>query len=102
MAWEVRREWRHRRISRPTRRLLSPGAVHDPMISLWDRALDGRLPFVKLRTLREDPYRIGSERMLTALEQAHPQVFGPVRDYLERTRPDQARDRPPAALEVRA
>jgi hypothetical protein len=90
MAREVRREWRHRRISKPTRRFLSAGAIHDPMVSLWDRALDGRLPFVKISTLREDPYRIGSERMLTALEQAHPQVFGALRDYLERTRPDRA------------
>lgn len=102
MAREVSREWRQRRISRPTLRYLSTGAAHDPTISLWDRALDGRLPFVKLRTLREDPYRIGSERMLRALEQAHPEVFGPVRDYLERTGAERSGDRPPVDLEVRA
>lgn len=43
------------------------------------------LPAVKLSNLRDDPYRLGTPKLLTALEQRHPHAFEGVRDYLERT-----------------
>lgn len=58
----------------------------NPMITAWDAALDGRLPYVKLETLRDDPARVGRERMLAALERAQPAAMDGVRAYLDRTR----------------
>jgi SAM-dependent methyltransferase len=67
---------------------LLPGAAYNPMNALWDRVLDGRLPFVKLETLRDDPYLLDSyDVMLTELEEAFPHEFEGVRGYLERVRP---------------
>jgi Rhamnan synthesis protein F len=55
-------------------------------IVLADRALDcGRLPFVKLETLRFDPNRLDGHRLLGWCEQEFPDEFADVRDYLERT-----------------
>ncbi len=64
---------------------LRPGAPVNPMIGLWDRALDRRLPFIKIETLRDDPYGLGRERMLTACEQALPAELDGVRELLTRT-----------------
>ena len=68
------------------RKALAQSAVYNPMIALWDRAIDGRLPFVKIETLRDDPYGIGGEAMLSALEHAHPEAMAGVREYLDVTR----------------
>jgi hypothetical protein len=75
---------------RAGRPYLQPGAAYNPMIALWDRALDARLPFVKVETLRDDPYQLDpdGEGLLAACEQAHPNAFSGVREYLERTRGD--------------
>jgi hypothetical protein len=69
-------------------KFLVPEGAYNPMIALWDRALPGRLPFVKLETLRDDPYRLDDEhQMLSKLERRHPEAFAGVRDHLERTSP---------------
>lgn len=58
----------------------------NPMSALADRALDGgRLPVVKIDTLRYDPYRLGSGVLLDALEREYPAQFEGVRDFLART-----------------
>lgn len=71
------------------RRLLLRGPTPDtessPVFSLWDRAITGRLPFVKVSLLRADPYRLGTETMLGQLERTHPRAFDGVRGYLDRT-----------------
>jgi rhamnosyltransferase len=64
-----------------------PPVGSNPMLGLWDRALpDGRLPFVKLEALRDDPYDLGAENTLSQCEQAFPEQFAGVREYLDRTR----------------
>lgn len=79
----------------------------NPMAALADRVLDdGRLPVVKFDTLRYDPYRLGSGRLLRACERRYPEHFEGVRDYLEQTNamyPDRRPKRrlpaePPVAL----
>ncbi|WP_344737786.1 rhamnan synthesis F family protein [Microbacterium awajiense] len=59
----------------------------NPSAALADVALcqPRALPAVKLSVLRDDPYRLGSAGLLTALEQQHPHEFEGVREYLERT-----------------
>ncbi|AZH78115.1 MULTISPECIES: rhamnan synthesis F family protein [Microbacterium] len=47
---------------------------------------DGRLPLIKLDTLRYDPYWLGAGTLLTALEARYPEQMQGVRDYLEQTR----------------
>ena len=56
--------------------------------ALADRALGRhpRLPMVKLSVLRDDPYHLDTEHLLTACERRHPEAFAGVRDYLRRTR----------------
>lgn len=56
-------------------------------IALADAALrkQGRLPAVKISTLRDDPYRLGASSLLSLLERRYPVDFAGVRDYLERT-----------------
>ncbi len=64
---------------------LVAGTSYNPMNALWDRAFDGQLPFVKLETLRDDPYLLDPyDTMLQELEEAFPREFDGVRDYLER------------------
>jgi rhamnosyltransferase len=59
----------------------------NPMLGLWDRALpEGRLPFVKLEFLRDDPYHLGAEQAVARCETAFPKHFDGVREYLARTR----------------
>lgn len=59
----------------------------NPAIGLADSALaDGRLPYVKLDTLRYDPYGLDTERLLTLCERSFPDTFDGVRDYLHGTR----------------
>ncbi|WP_460798001.1 rhamnan synthesis F family protein [Nocardioides pacificus] len=73
----------------------------NPAAALADRALDrtpdgGRLPYVKIDTLRYDPYDLGAGRLLEYCEAAYPAQFDGVRGYLEQT----ARFYPPRPSEV--
>jgi hypothetical protein len=93
----IRAELRHRvalqklpikdRPPRPTGRRTFRDPRWNPTYVLWDAVLDdGRLPFVKLDVLRDDPYDIGGEDALARLEAAYPAELAGVREYLERTR----------------
>lgn len=90
VAGPVARRAQALRAGRP---YLRRGAAYNPMIALWDRTLDARLPFVKVETLRDDPYQLDPDgaSMLTACEHAHPEAFSGVREYLERIRGDYER-----------
>ena len=58
----------------------------NPSAALADRALDGgRLPYVKLDTLRFDPYGLGADKLLTYCEERLPDAFAGVREFLEDT-----------------
>ncbi|MFN8075524.1 MAG: rhamnan synthesis F family protein [Kineosporiaceae bacterium] len=57
----------------------------NPSFALWDAVFDGRLPFVKIEVLRDDPYLIGAAQALSRLEGAYPEVFAGVSEYLDRT-----------------
>jgi hypothetical protein len=58
----------------------------NPAIGLADAALDGgRLPYVKIDTLRYDQYGLGADKLLRMCERAYPDAFDGVRDYLEST-----------------
>lgn len=58
----------------------------NPGIDLADRALpDGRLPFVKIDTLRYDPHGLGADALLRHCEKTFPAQFVGVRDFLTRT-----------------
>ncbi len=58
----------------------------NPAIGLADAALDGgRLPYVKIDTLRYDPYGLGADKLLGLCEKAFPDAFDGVRDYLDST-----------------
>ena len=58
----------------------------NPCAGLADRALDGgRLPFVKIDTLRYDPYGLQADRLLTACEREYPEAFDGVRAFLRET-----------------
>ena len=69
------REWRER-----------ANEPWNPARSLADRVLDdARLPYVKIDTLRYDPYKLGAGRLLTLCEKRFPSRFAGVREYLEET-----------------
>ncbi len=69
----------------------------NPSAGLADRALDGgRLPYVKLDTLRYDPYGLDAGRLLDLCEQTHPAAFDRVRGFMA----DTARFYPPRPAEV--
>lgn len=58
----------------------------NPARSLADRVLDdARLPYVKIDTLRYDPYNLDADRLLTLCERRFPERFSGVRQYLEET-----------------
>ncbi len=58
----------------------------NPARSLADRVLDdARLPYVKIDTLRYDPYNLDAARLLELCEQRFPERFAGVRDFLEET-----------------
>jgi rhamnosyltransferase len=58
----------------------------NPAAALADRALDGaRLPFVKLDTLRFDPYGLGADKLLAYCEDRMPEAFAGVREFLDET-----------------
>ena len=60
----------------------------DLTLSLADRILDdGRMPFIKVSFLRDDPYAVGAEPLLRRCEEVYPREFDGVRDYVERIRP---------------
>ena len=92
MARRRVRWWALRRCGIPTTRdgvaLLRKRAREpwNPSLGLADRALDdGRLPYVKIDTLRYDPYDLGADRLLTLCEERFPHAFSGVRDFLEST-----------------
>ena len=59
----------------------------NPCNTMADSVLDaGRLPIVKIETLRDDPYALDAEALLRHCERAYPSVFAGVRDYLDHTR----------------
>ena len=59
----------------------------NPCNTMADSVLDGgRLPIVKIETLRDDPYALDAEALLWHCERAYPEVFAGVRDYLDLTR----------------
>src|SRR4051812_9922076 len=56
----------------------------NPSAALADRALTGgRLPYVKLDTLRFDPYGLRSDKLLAYCEQQFPEAFRDVRTFRE-------------------
>jgi lipopolysaccharide biosynthesis protein len=59
-------------------------ATESPILGLWDRALTGALPAVKVSMFTRDPYRIDREAALTRLEERYPAAFEGFRDYLRR------------------
>lgn len=72
-------------------------AMPNPAIGLADRALDdGRLPMIKLDTLRYDPYGLDAGHLLDLAEARFPDAFEGVRDFLAAT----ARFYPPRAQEA--
>lgn len=59
----------------------------NPSAALADRALiDARLPYVKIDTLRYDPYGLDASHLLTLGERFLPVAFEGVRAYLDATR----------------
>lgn len=59
----------------------------NPCITLADSVLDGgRLPIVKIETLRDDPYALDADVLLRRCEREYPDAFTGVRDYLDETR----------------
>lgn len=72
------REWRER-----------AGEPWNPARSLADRVLDdARLPYVKIDTLRYDPYNLDAARLLELCERRFPERFAGVREFLEETSQD--------------
>ena len=77
----------------------------NPAIALADVSLDGgRLPYVKIDTLRYDPYGLGAGRLLAGCEDRFPEHFDGVREWLDRTavhyptRPNEVLRRTPGPL----
>jgi Rhamnan synthesis protein F len=61
-------------------------APWNPAIGLADAALSAaRLPYVKLDTLRYDPYGLNADRLLSLCEKAYPDAFDGVRSFLGET-----------------
>lgn len=58
---------------------------YNPTILSADAVFSGRLPLVKTQVLRDDPARLGADRLLDGCEAAFPEVFEGVRAYIERT-----------------
>jgi hypothetical protein len=84
--WAVHRNWFPR--DREARELLREErrVAWNPAVGLADVALDGaRIPYVKIDTLRYDPYQLNSGKLLTLGEQHCPEAFDGVREYLEST-----------------
>lgn len=86
-------------LTRTRAALRPPGRVRpaDQTLALADRILDdGRLPFIKVSFLRDDPYAVGAEGVLRRCEEVYPREFEGVREYVERIRPQyQARHNRP-------
>lgn len=58
----------------------------NPAAGMADRALEGgRLPYVKLDTLRYDPYALNAPLLLDLAETRFPEAFDGVRHYLQET-----------------
>jgi len=75
------------RQGRLERRLSPLGSPLNPAIVYADAALDeGRMPLVKIDTLRYDPYFLGTDRLISLCEERYPRHFAGVREYLQRTK----------------
>ena len=73
----------------------------NPCIELADRALpEGRLPMVKIDTLRYDPSSLQAQRLLARCETVYPEYFGDVAGYLRDTEPFYFARRPRARLTI--
>lgn len=82
-AHQLPAPWTRGRREELRRRGRNPG---NPCATLADAALaDGRLPMVKLDTLRYDPLVLGSDRLLRLCERRFPEEFAGVRRYLAQT-----------------
>jgi rhamnosyltransferase len=58
----------------------------NPARGLADRVIDdARLPYVKIDTLRYDPYNLDANRLLALCEKRFPERFAGVREYLRET-----------------
>ena len=58
----------------------------NPARGLADRVLDdARLPYVKIDTLRYDPYNLDANRLLALCEKRFPERFAGVREFLRET-----------------
>lgn len=58
----------------------------NPAVAMADRVLDdARLPYVKIDTLRYDPYGLGADRLLDLCEARFPDRMAGVREFLEHT-----------------
>ena len=59
----------------------------NPAVALADVSLrrPNRLPGIKISTVRDDAYNLGTPRLLNALALRHPALLGHVEAYLERT-----------------
>ena len=73
------------------------GQPWNPSAAMADRALDGgRLPYVKVDTLRFDPYGLDAAHLLDLCEERLPAAFAGVREFLAAT----ASSYPPRPAEV--
>lgn len=60
----------------------------NPAVAMADRVFDdARLPYVKIDTLRYDPYNLDAPRLLQLCEQRFPERFAGVREFLDETAP---------------
>lgn len=92
--WGYRRSMKRPKGERTLALRTLPFEPWNPAAALADAALDaGRLPYVKLDTLRYDPYELDSDALLVACESVYPEHFEGVREYL-RARESQYKPRP--------
>jgi hypothetical protein len=107
--WAMHRQGAHRTREGMDKRRAWAREPWNPSAALADRALaGGRLPYVKLDTLRFDPYGLGSDKLLAYSEQQFPEAFRGVRAFMDETaafyppRPtERLRPTPPALLPLR-
>ncbi len=85
--WALHRQARPQGRRRAVRHVVKAArAPWNPSIGLADVALDGgRLPYVKLDTLRYDPYGLGADKLLTLCERRFGAEFDGVRALLDET-----------------
>lgn len=87
VAWWAEHRSSRESHSRPPKSVVRARGLepYNPVYALADRALDGRLPLVKIDTLRHDPYKLGADALLSKFERRYPHEFSGVREFLNRT-----------------